>query len=399
MGPAPSGDKGVSGHGHVEPMSFFCHCDAPSRALGNSLVNSPLVSVSRLLARDTARETLFPDPNANFAEPPILDQLRRPLRDLRLSVTDDCNFRCGYCMPRGTLSVLRPSPSRSLRLSFDELEQIAKTFVELGVNKLRLTGGEPLLRRDLSRLIERLSRLELSDFCLTTNGSLLTTQAPDLAAAGLHRITVSLDAIDEPTFEHMTDSHFSLSRVLDGIDAARAAGLGPVKINMVVRRGANEHSIVPMAEWARREGLELRFIEYMDVGRSNGWQRPDVVDADEIRAAIHAVWPVAPAETETLHGTAERYRYLDGAGFVGFIASISKPFCRDCSRARVSSTGQFYPCLFAPFGHDLALPLREGRSLRPLITSLWQNRSDRYSELRTILPTARPRPEMSAIGG
>jgi cyclic pyranopterin phosphate synthase len=288
---------------------------------------------------------------------------------------------------------------RSSRLSFDELEQIAQSFVALGVRKIRLTGGEPLLRPELSKLVERLARLDLQDLCLTTNGSLLTKYARDLVSAGLSRVTVSLDAIDSITFERMTDSRMSVSKVLAGIEAARLAGLNPVKINMVVKRGGNDHCIVPMADWARREGLELRFIEYMDVGRSNGWCRTDVVEASEILETLHRHWPIRACEPLARHETAERFAYQDGQGKFGIVASITKPFCGDCTRARVSSTGHFYPCLFAPFGHDLATPLRENQDLKEIIGRLWESRIDRYSEFRATVLSDRPRPEMSAIGG
>lgn len=360
-----------------------------------------MISVDRLLGRGSNATDPFPirvDDTARL-ETPVHDRLARPLTDLRLSVTDRCNFRCTYCMPRSKLGPVVAATARNRLLDFDELTELAAAFVALGVNKIRLTGGEPLVRRDLAHLVARLRHLDVRDLCLTTNGSLLAGQARALASAGLGRVTVSLDAIDAPTFRQMTDSRTSLSDVLRGIDAAREAGLTPVKINMVVQRGVNDHSVIPMAEWARREGLELRYIEYMDVGCTNGWQRSDVLTAHEIRQLLHVVWPIEPVESSDRHGTAERFRYSDGAGEVGIIASISKPFCGACSRARVSSIGEYYPCLFASNGTDLATPLRRGEDLRPLIASLWQHRSDRYSELRAVLPANRPRPEMSAIGG
>lgn len=364
-------------------------------------MNDAFVNVTSLLKRGGAKSgigqvSLRREPSLQL---PLLDQLRRPLNDLRLSVTDECNFRCGYCMPRENAASIRAQSQKSSRLSFDELEQIVKSFVALGVRKIRLTGGEPLLRPELPKLVERLARLNLQDLCLTTNGSLLTKYASDLVAAGLRRVTVSLDALDPITFERMTDSRVSVSKVLAGIEAARVAGLNPVKINMVVQRGANDHCIVPMADWARREGLELRFIEYMDVGRSNGWRRTDVVEAREILETIHQNWPILPSESLARHETAQRFAYRDGQGKFGIVASISKPFCGDCTRARVSSNGHFYPCLFAPFGHDLATPLRENQDLKEIIAWLWESRNDRYSEFRATVPSNRPRPEMSAIGG
>jgi len=331
--------------------------------------------------------------------PPVLDALLRRLTDLRLSVTDRCNFRCTYCMPRSNLGpVVGPRPQESL-LSFEELTEIAAAFVDLGVRKVRITGGEPLVRRDLPRLVEQLRRLEIAELCLTTNGSLLAAQARDLAAAGLDRVTISLDALDEPTFQRISDTHTRLAKVLAGIDAARASGLAPLKINMVVKRDVNEHSVVPMADWARREGLELRFIEYMDVGCSNGWRRRDVVSAREIRERIHAHWPLEPAESHDPYAPAVRLRYRDGGGHIGLIASISEPFCRSCTRARVSSHGEFYTCLFASSGFPLAPLLRDGSALRSAILDVWRDRSDRYSELRAASAGAQPRPEMSAIGG
>lgn len=330
---------------------------------------------------------------------PLRDTLDRPLTDLRLSVTDRCNFRCTYCMPRSKVGPVVGAAPREALLSFEQLAQIAAAFVDVGVRKIRITGGEPLVRRDLPRLVEQLRRLEVADLCLTTNGSLLAEQARALADAGLGRVTVSLDALDDTTFRRMADTHTPLSQVLAGIDAARAAGILPVKVNMVVQRGVNEHSIIPMADWARRERLELRFIEYMDVGCSNGWQAHDVVSANEIRQRIHERWPLEPAHCNDGFETATRFRYRDGGGQIGLIASISQPFCRGCTRARVSSQGELYTCLFAPVGFSLAPALREGTDLRRLIAALWRDRSDRYSELRSADATAQPRPEMSAIGG
>lgn len=353
-------------------------------------MNARLLDPERLLARGMVLT------GSDALEGPVLDKFSRRLSDLRLSVTDRCNFRCAYCMPRGKLGSLT---TRDQLLSFEELTQVASAFVELGVDKLRITGGEPLVRRDLPKLVSMLSRLNTSDLCLTTNGSLLATQAHALALAGLQRVTVSLDALDDLTFRTMTDSDTSVASVLRGIDAARKAGLEPVKINMVVQRGVNEHGILPMAAWARREGLELRFIEYMDVGCSNGWRPADVFTAAEIRDLIHVTWPIEPQASDPPSAPAERYRYQDGRGSIGIVASISRPFCGNCTRARVSSKGVLYPCLFAPSGFDLAEPLRRGVDLRPMIAGLWRARSDRYSELRTSAKSSLPRPEMSTIGG
>jgi GTP 3',8-cyclase len=302
-------------------------------------------------------------------------------------------------MPRTKLGPVVEPTQHSRILDFNEIESIARAFVELGVRKVRLTGGEPLVRRDLPQLVERLARLAVPELCLTTNGSLLQDLALPLATAGLHRVTVSLDSIDEATFRRVTDTNTSVATVLRGIDAARRAGLNPVKINMVVKRGLNDSSIIPMAAWARREGLELRFIEYMDVGCSNGWRLADVVPARELRGLIHASWAIDPCESKTEHQTAEQFQYRDGQGQIGIIASITQPFCGGCSRARVSSQGELYPCLFASHGLDLAAPLRRGKDIRCLISTFWQQRQDRYSELRTRIPLRRNRLEMSAIGG
>lgn len=362
-----------------------------------SITPAALVSPDRLLGRRGGSVRVLP--GTDVTSLPLHDRLARPLSDLRLSVTDRCNFRCIYCMPRSKIgSVVQPTERRRL-LDFDEMVSIVSAFVELGVKKVRITGGEPLVRRDLSSLVEQLARLPIRDLCLTTNGSLLAGQAKALAEAGLGRITVSLDAIDELTFRRMTDGHTALSRVLEGIDAARRFGLTPVKINMVVQRGVNEHAILPMAAWARREGLELRFIEYMDVGCSNGWKPRDVVSADEIRERIHAQWPIDAQAPCQPNATAEQFKYRDGAGRIGIVAAVTRPFCGECSRARVSSLGEVYPCLFAPVGVDLAQALREGTDLRSIIASAWHERSDRYSELRATLLQSLPRPEMAAIGG
>lgn len=356
-------------------------------------MSAALVHADRLIAK------LRPLPEEVVTARPLVDRLLRPLTDLRLSVTDRCNFRCTYCMPRSKVGSMVAPARRDELLDFEELSQIAAAFVELGVKKLRITGGEPLVRRDLPHLVERLAKLAIPDLCMTTNGSLLAGQAQALVNAGLGRVTVSLDAIDELTFRRMTDGHTPLGRVLEGIDAARKAGLLPLKVNMVVQRGVNEHSVVPMAAWARREGLELRFIEYMDVGCSNGWQKSDVLTAEEIRERIEEHWPLVAMDTGDGRDTAERFRYSDGQTKIGIIASISRPFCAGCTRARVSSKGELYPCLFAPLGVDLASTLRDGGDIRPLIAQLWQRRTDRYSELRAGITSPMPRPEMSAIGG
>jgi cyclic pyranopterin phosphate synthase len=334
---------------------------------------------------------------------PLVDTLDRPLHDLRISVTDRCNFRCTYCMPKeifGAGFVFLPS---SELLSFEEITRLARIFVDLGVEKIRLTGGEPLVRRDLEKLVAMLSEIEgLRDLTLTTNGSLLARKAPALAAAGLKRITVSLDSLDNAVFQAMNDVGFPVERVLDGIEAAREAGLWPIKINMVVKRGVNDQSIVDMARHFHGTGYILRFIEYMDVGNTNGWRMDDVVSAAEIVERIDAELPLEPVEANYRGEVARRYRYRDGGGEIGIIASVTQPFCGDCSRARLSSKGELYTCLFAGLGHDLRAKLRGGQSdeeIRAFIQGIWRRRADRYSELRTLTTAPRPKVEMSHIGG
>jgi cyclic pyranopterin phosphate synthase len=334
----------------------------------------------------------------------VRDTLARPLRDLRISVTDRCNFRCTYCMPREVFGHGYQFLDRSELLTFEEVTRVARVFVRGGVEKLRLTGGEPLLRRDIETLIDMLDGLRedgLRDLTLTTNGSMLARKAEALRAAGLDRITVSLDSLDEEVFQRMNDVRFSVGRVLDGIDAAAAAGL-PVKVNMVVQRGVNDESIAEMAERFRGTGHILRFIEYMDVGTSNGWQLEDVVPAADIVAAVAERWPVESADPNYPGEVASRYRYADGAGEIGVIASVTQPFCGGCTRARLSAEGELFTCLFAARGTDLRAPLREGADddgLRALIGGVWGRRADRYSELRTAETARRPKVEMSHIGG
>ena len=334
----------------------------------------------------------------------VRDTLARPLRDLRISVTDRCNFRCTYCMPREVFGHGYQFLERSELLTFEEVTRVARVFVRAGIEKLRLTGGEPLLRRDIETLIGMLDGLRadgLRDLTLTTNGSMLTRKADALRAAGLDRITVSLDSLDDEVFQRMNDVRFPVQRVLDGIDAAAAAGL-PVKVNMVVQRGVNDDSIADMAERFRGTGTILRFIEYMDVGTSNGWQLEDVVPAAEIVAHLAERWPVEPADPNYPGEVASRYRYADGQGEIGVIASVSQPFCGGCTRARLSAEGELFTCLFAARGTDLRAPLREGaddEALRGLIGGVWGRRADRYSELRTAETARRPKVEMSHIGG
>ena len=332
------------------------------------------------------------------------DTLARPLRDLRISVTDRCNFRCTYCMPKEVFGHDFVFLRREELLTFEEIERLARLFVRAGVAKIRITGGEPLIRRDVERLVEMLSELRadgLRDLTLTTNGSLLAAKAAGLRAAGLDRVTVSLDSLDDDVFQAMNDVRFPVSRVLAGIDAAGDAGLG-VKVNMVVKRGANEGSIADMAEHFRNTGIILRFIEYMDVGTTNGWRLDDVVGADEILARIGERWPLEPEAPNYPGEVATRYRYADGAGEIGVIASVTRPFCGACTRARLSAEGELYTCLFAARGTDLREPLRAGATddeLAGLIGGIWGRRTDRYSEIRSAATTGRRRVEMSHIGG
>jgi cyclic pyranopterin phosphate synthase len=332
------------------------------------------------------------------------DLLGRPLRDLRLSVTDRCNFRCTYCMPREVFGRDFQFLPRAELLTFDELARLARILVREGVRKIRLTGGEPLVRRDLEVLVEMLAGIDgLADLTLTTNGSLLDAKADALAAAGLHRVTVSLDSLDDRVFGAMNDVGFPVAAVLAGVDAADAAGLTPIKINMVVRRGVNEDSVLPMARYFRARGHVLRFIEYMDVGHTNGWRLDDVVPAAEIVARIDAEMPLEEEPPNYPGEVATRWRYRDGAGEVGVIASVTQPFCRDCTRARVTADGQLYTCLFATRGHDLRTLLRAGASDAEIageIDSVWGGRDDRYSEIRGLHTVAAvDRVEMSHIGG
>jgi cyclic pyranopterin phosphate synthase len=335
--------------------------------------------------------------------PTPLDKRRRPVRDLRISITDRCNFRCGYCMPKDVFGGDHPFLPRSQVLTYEEIARFARVFVGLGVTKIRITGGEPLLRRDVGVVVRYLAEIEgIEDLALTTNGSALAKLAPVLADAGLHRVTVSLDALDEGVFRRMNDVDFPAARVLDGIEAAAAAGLGPVKLNMVVKRGVNEDQVLPMARYAREHGHVLRFIEYMDVGTTNGWRMDDVVPAAEIVATIESAYALEPVEPDYPGEVAERRRYADGAGEIGFITSVTSPFCGDCSRARLSADGRLFTCLFAAVGHDLKTPMREGATdddLRVRIASIWRARTDHYSELRATNTAPPDRPEMSYLGG
>ena len=334
----------------------------------------------------------------------VRDTLARPLRDLRISVTDRCNFRCTYCMPREVFGHGYQFLDRSELLTFEEVTRVARVFVRGGVEKLRLTGGEPLLRRDIETLIGMLDGLRedgLRDLTLTTNGSMLARKAEALRAAGLDRVTVSLDSLDDEVFQRMNDVRFPVGRVLDGIDAAAAAGL-PVKVNMVVQRGVNDESIAEMAERFRGTGHILRFIEYMDVGATNGWRMDDVVPAAEIVRTIHRELPLVPADANYAGEVAERWRYADGSGELGVIASVTQAFCRDCTRARLSTDGKIYTCLFATDGYDLRSLVRNGGSdaqLASAVAAIWRARGDRYSEIRSANTPRAERVEMSYIGG
>ena len=333
----------------------------------------------------------------------VTDLLGRPMRDLRISVTDRCNFRCVYCMPREAFGPDHAFLPRAEVLDFEEIERIVRASVALGVRKVRLTGGEPLVRRNLERLVGMLAAIPaIEDLTLTTNASLLASRATGLADAGLRRVTVSLDALDDKTFMAMNDVGFGVERVLDGIAAADGAGLGPVKVNTVVRRGINEHAVLDLAERFRGTDTVVRFIEYMDVGHTNGWRMDDVLPAADVVAAIHARWPLEPVDSAYRGEVAQRWRYRDGAGEIGVISSVTQPFCGDCTRARLSADGQLFTCLFATSGHDLRALLRSGvthGALADAVRTIWSGRSDRYSELRSLETLDLPKVEMSFIGG
>jgi GTP 3',8-cyclase len=332
---------------------------------------------------------------------PLLDTLGRPLETLRISITDRCNFRCVYCMPKEVYGRDHQFLERTELLTLEEIARVAGIFAALGVRIVRITGGEPLVRRNVEHLIELLHAIPKLEIALTTNGSLLPQKAEALARAGLDRVTVSLDSVDDAAFRALNDVDFPVQKVLEGIDAAAAAGLR-VKVNAVVKRGANDDGIVALAEQFRGTGHTLRFIEYMDVGHTNGWRLDDVVSSDEIVATIGAVHPLEPVAPDRPDETARRWRYRDGAGEIGVIGSVTKPFCGGCSRARLSAEGRLHTCLFALKGHDLRGPLRLGASdeeLAGILRGIWSRRSDRYSELRTAETSSLPKVEMSYIGG
>jgi cyclic pyranopterin phosphate synthase len=334
--------------------------------------------------------------------PAAADRLGRPLRDLRISVTDRCNFRCVYCMPKEVFGSDYQFLERKEILTFEEIARAVRIFAGLGVEKIRLTGGEPLVRRNLEQLVGLIAGIPGLDLTLTTNGSLLERKAEALRKAGLKRITVSLDALDDVTFKRMNDVDFPVAKVLAGIDAAAAAGLAPVKINMVVKRGMNEGDILPMARRFRGSGHILRFIEYMDVGHTNGWRMDDVVTAREIVSMISREMPLEPADPNYTGEVAQRWRYKDGSGEIGVIASVTQAFCRDCTRVRLSTEGKLYTCLFATTGHDLRGLLRGGapdREIHAAVEQVWTKRTDRYSEIRGSHTAKLEKIEMSYIGG
>ena len=331
----------------------------------------------------------------------VVDTFGRPIRDLRISVTDRCNFRCVYCMPKEVFGRDYQFLDRAELLNFEEIHRVAGIFVALGVKKIRLTGGEPLVRRHLERLIEMLGGLDV-DLALTTNGSMLAKRAETLKEAGLRRVTVSLDSLDNDVFKAMNDVDFPVARVLEGIEAAADAGLGPIKINTVLKRGVNENGILPLARYFHGTGHILRFIEYMDVGTTNGWRLDDVVPAREIVAAIDAELPLEPVDPNYHGEVANRYRYKDGGGEVGIIASVTQSFCSSCTRARISAEGKLYTCLFAAKGHDLRALMRSGASdddVARAISSVWRVRDDRYSDVRASETAGLEKIEMSYIGG
>ena len=382
------------------------------------LENPPARVIALLDQRPSALPLPIVAPNAP-ANGLLSDRRGRPLRDLRISVTDRCNFRCSYCMPKDVFTKDYPYLPHAELLSFEEITRIARQFVAHGVQKIRLTGGEPLLRKNLEILIEQLAGLRTPggaplDLTLTTNGSLLRRKARSLKDAGLERLTVSLDGLDDTVFRAMNDVDFPVRDVLDGIEAAQHAGLGPIKVNMVVKRGTNEHQILPMARHFRGSGIVLRFIEYMDVGATNGWRMDDVLPSSAVLQLLQQELPLVPLQASQPGETAQRWGYADVAGAhdrqageIGLISSVTQAFCGDCNRARLSTEGQLYLCLFASQGHNLRGLVRGGftdAELASAIAHIWQGRSDRYSELRGSEPAAvagapRRRVEMSYIGG
>ena len=341
--------------------------------------------------------------NKTEADAPLLADTRgRPLRDLRISVTDRCNFRCTYCMPKEVYGRDFQFLERSQLLSFDEIHRLVRVFRGHGIEKIRITGGEPLVRRQLEKLIEMLAQEPGLDLTLTTNGSLLKQKAQALKDAGLNRVTVSLDSLDDAVFRSMNDVDFPVAKVLEGIEEADRVGLKPIKVNMVVKRGTNDHSVVDMARFFHGSGHILRFIEFMDVGHTNGWKMGQVVPSRELASRINAELPIEPADPNYAGEVAERWRYKDGSGEVGFISSVTQAFCKDCTRARLSAEGSLYTCLFATEGTDLRDLVRGGagdEELSAAIANVWHARADRYSEIRTADMAKLHKVEMSYIGG
>ena len=368
----------------------------PLSRVKDTLKSRPLHAQPLFASADSLKATVAP-----------IDSLGRPLHDLRISVTDRCNFRCSYCMPRHIFAADHEFLPHAQLLSFEEITRTAEIFMRLGVRKLRLTGGEPLLRRHLEALVAQLSALKTLDgdtpeLTLTTNGSALAKKAQALKDAGLKRVTVSLDALDDAVFRRMNDADFPVADVLHGIEAAQAAGLGPIKVNMVVQMGVNDHQILPMARHFRGTDIELRFIEFMDVGSTNGWNMAQVLPSESIRQLIHEQWPLEPIAPRQLSDTAQRWSYADGQGSIGFISSVTQAFCGACNRLRLSTDGRLYSCLFATQGHDLRALLRGGaddKTIQASLHHLWSARSDRYSQLRSENQAPTERIEMSYIGG
>ena len=331
----------------------------------------------------------------------LVDKLNRPIRDLRISVTDRCNFRCVYCMPKEVFGKDYQFLEHTSLLTFEEITRVARLFKEIGIEKIRLTGGEPLVRRNLEKLIEMLAKLDM-DLTLTTNASLLKKKAQSLKDAGLKRVTVSLDSLDDKIFKAMNDVDFPVARVLEGIDHAASIGLTPIKVNMVVKRGVNDQDIVPMARYFKGSGHILRYIEYMDVGATNGWKMDDVIPSAEVIRLIHAEMPLEAIDPNYTGEVAERWRYTDGNGEVGVISSVTQAFCSTCTRARLSTEGKLYTCLFATQGHDIRQMLRGGSSDQEIldyVTGIWRVRGDRYSEIRSDATVKLQKIEMSYIGG
>jgi cyclic pyranopterin phosphate synthase len=360
-------------------------------------------TVTKVIPLVDARKPAFPAAPAAYRAPTgaLVDTRGRAMRDLRISVTDRCNFRCIYCMPKDVFGADYQFVPHGDLLTFEEITRVARIAKDHGVEKLRLTGGEPLLRRNLERLVEMLARLDL-DLTLTTNGSALAQKARSLRDAGLTRVTVSLDSLDDTTFRAMNDVDFPVSKVLDAIDAAAAAGLAPIKINAVVKRAVNDHDIVAMARRFKGSGHILRFIEYMDVGASNGWRMDDVIPSAEVIRRIRAAYPLEPIDPNYPGEVAERWRYADGSGEIGVISSVTQAFCSTCTRARLSPEGKLFTCLFATHGHDLRALVRGGAddaALGAAMAGVWSHRADRYSELRTSETPALKKIEMSYIGG